>query len=179
MNRIAVIALAVFAVLAPVAALADAHQYNDPAMSFTAPQDYLPLAVPSHDPAVFEDPAVVAAYVKGPGKNDATQITIRMQNFEGDYNGFEMNAENDMRGQGSDVFVKKTATKLSNGMPAFWEEITMGSGFDQIKVFGYLWADGVRGVQLTVSGRYGSIDEPTAKRVLANVSAVAYPRNRY
>ncbi len=179
MNRIAVIALAVFGILAPAVALADAHQYNDPAMSFTAPSDYLPLAVPSHDPAVFDDPAIVAAYVKHPGQNDSTQITLRMQNFQGDYNGFETNAENDMRTQSSEVFVKKTATKLSNGMPAFWEEITMGSGFDQVKVFEYLWSDGVRGVELTISGRYGSIDEQSAKRALANVSAVAYPKYRY
>ncbi len=179
MNRIAVIALAVFGVLAPAVALADAHQYNDPAMSFTAPQDYYPMPVPAHDPAVFENPALVAVYVKNPGRGDGTQITLRMQNFEGDYNGFETTSENDMRTQTSDVFIKKTATKLPNGMPAFWQEITMGSGFEQIKVFGYVWADGVRGVQLSVSGRYGSIDEPTAKRLLANVSAVAYPKYRY
>jgi hypothetical protein len=34
-------------------------------------------------------------------------------------------------------------------------------------------------VQLAITGRYGSIDEPAAKKALANVSAVAYPKYRY
>jgi hypothetical protein len=180
MNRIAVIALALFAVVAPAVVIADVVQYNDPAMSFTAPQGFYPVPVPTHDPAVFDNPAVVAAFVHNPGKSDATQIVIRMQNFEGDFNAFETSVENDMRTQSSsDVFIKKSATKLSNGMPAFWQEVTMGSGFEQMKIFGYAWSDGVRGVQLSITGRNGSVDESTAKRLLADVSAVAYPKYRY
>lgn len=164
---------------APVLALADGNQYNDPAMSFTAPPDYHPVAVPSHDPANFEDPAVVAAFVKNPQKPDFSQIVLRMQSFEANAEGFEMNVENELRNEAGDVFIKKTATALSNGMPAYWEEVTMGSGFQQQKFYQYVWADGVRGVTLTITGRNGSLDEPTAKRLLSNVSAVAYPKYRY
>lgn len=179
MNRLAVLVFAAFALLVPAAVLADAGQYNDPAMSFTPPAGYLPLPVPSHDPASFDDPTVMAAYVKDAGKQSASQIMLRMQNFDGDVNAFEMNVENNMRTQTGDVFIKKTMTRLSNGMPAAWEEITIGSGFDQVKIYQYVWSDGVRGVQLAITAKYGSIDEGGAKRALANVSAVEYPRNRY
>ncbi len=179
MNRIAVCVLSMFALLVPAAVLADTGQYNDPAMSFTPPEGYRAITVPPHDPAQFDDPAVMAAYIRDPGKPDFTQITLRMQNFDGSVDGFEMTSENDLRSQSDDVFIKKTAAKLSNGMPAYWQEITLGSGFDQLKVFQYIWSDGVRGVELSITGKSGAIDEPAAKRALANVSAVAYPKNRY
>jgi hypothetical protein len=179
MKRLAVLLFAAFALVVPAAVLAEGGQYNDPAMSFTPPADYVPLPVPTHDPANFEDPAVVAAFVKNGGKSNASQIILRMQSFEGNVEAFEMTVENDLRNQTSDVFIKKTNTKLSNGMPAAWEEITMGSGFEQIKVYQYVWSDGVRGVTLSITGRYGAVDEPAAKRALANVSAVAYPKYRY
>jgi hypothetical protein len=179
MNRIAIYVLAALALLVPAAVLADGNQYNDPAMSFTAPADFKPVPVPSHDPAQFDDPAVMAMFVKNPGQSGAVQIMLRMQSFDGDASGFETLVENDLRNQGNDVFIKKTATKLPNGMPAYWQEITMGSGFEQVKIFEYVWADGLRGVQLSATGRYGSIDEPAAKKALAEVSAVAYPKYRY
>jgi hypothetical protein len=179
MKSVAVLIMAGFALLVPAIALADAHVYSDPAMSFTAPADYTPVPIPTHDPATFDDPAIMAAFVKNPGKQNACQITLRMQNFGGDASGLDMVVENDLRNQAGSVFVKKTATKLSNGMPAIWQEITIGSGFQQVKIFQLVWADGVRGVQLAVMGRYGAIDEPEAKRVLGNVTAVAYPKYRY
>jgi hypothetical protein len=37
----------------------------------------------------------------------------------------------------------------------------------------------VRGVQLAVMGRYGDISNDDALKILKEVSAVAYPRNRY
>jgi hypothetical protein len=77
------------------------------------------------------------------------------------------------------VFIKKTATKLSNGMPAYWQEITIGNGFNEVKRYQYVWADGVRGVQLAVMGKYGDISNEQALKILSEVSAVAYPRNRY
>ena len=163
----------------PALARADNNQYNDPAMSFTAPPDFQQTPVPSHDPASFDDPTVVAAFMKNPGQRNAMQIVVRMQNFSGDASAFELNVENDLRNSTNDFFIKKTETKLPNGMPAYWQEITVGSGFDTMKVFEYVWVDGLRGVQLSISSRGGSLDEPTAKRALANVSAVAYPRNRY
>jgi len=137
------------------------------------------VPIPSHDPANFDEPAVVAAFVKDPDKADYSQIVLRMQNSSANAEGFEMTVANDLRTQSGDVFIKKTPAKLANGMPAFWEEITLGSGFQQQRVFQYVWADGVRGVTLTIMSHNSSIDEPTAKRLLANVSAVAFPKYRY
>jgi hypothetical protein len=78
------------------------------------------------------------------------------------------------------VFVKKKeVTTLSNGMPAYWQEITMGSGFDTAKRFEYEWVDGVRGIVLSISGRYGELNEDDAKKALAMASGVAYPSGRY
>ena len=64
-------------------------------------------------------------------------------------------------------------------MPAYWQSITIGSGFNELKQYQYVWADGVRGVQLAVMGRFGSVSEDEAKKILSDVSAVAYPKYRY
>ena len=180
MNRLAAIALALAPLLAPaVASAAVTNQYNDPAMSFTAPPDFHALSVPPHDPATFDNPAVMAAYVKNPGRQNAVQITLRMDNFDGDAAAFATNQDNDLRSNTDGVFIKKTAAALPNGMPAYWEDVTIGTGFDQIKTYQYLWSDGVRGVVLSVTARDGMISENDAKQALSDVSAVAYPRNRY
>jgi hypothetical protein len=180
MNRIAFVAAALFAVLVPAIVLADpSSQYNDPAMSFTAPAGFTPLAVPSHDPVQFEQPTVMAAYVKNGGKQEAMMITLQMDNFDGTLDGWETNTENTMRTQSDGVFIKKTRSQLANGMPAYWQEVTIGSGFDTMKRFEYVWVDGVRGITLGITAREGAIGEPDAKRYLANVSAVAFPKYRY
>lgn len=189
MNRIVLLAFLSFAALpaavlaqnAPAAAPAAPAvlQYNDPAMTFTVPDGFKPLPVPSHDPARFDDPAMMAVYAKNMGRSDAMSITLRMQNFDGDAEAFATTSDNDLRGQNEGVFINRSATKLSNGMPAYWEAITVGTGFDQIKTYQYLWADGVRGVILGLTSREGTIGEQQAKALLSNVSAVAYPRYRY
>lgn len=190
MNRLSALAFAVFALLLPAvapaqnaapqaAAAAPSMQYNDPAMSFTAPEGFKPLPVPSHDPAVFEDPAVMAAYVKDAGSRNAMSIVLRMQNYDGSPDGWATTSDNDLRTNSNGAFISRTATKLANGMPVFWEDVTVGSGFDQIKTYQYIWADGVRGVTLSLICRDGVITDEQAKQMLSNLSAVAYPKYRY
>jgi hypothetical protein len=153
------------------------NQFTDPAMSFTAPNGYYKANIPPHDPTDFDQPTVVAAFAN---RGAARVITIQMESFTGSLSGFEMVTENELRNQIDGVFFKnKQLTTLSNGMPAYWQEITMGSGFQTAKRFEYVWIDGVRGIVLSITGRYGEITEDDAKKALANASGVAYPRNRY
>jgi len=155
------------------------NQFNDPAMSFTAPSDYIQIGVPPHSPTDFTESAVVAGFVKNPGKQSQHTISISMEDFPQDLDGFEMVSENELRNQADGVFVKKKIrTTLSNGMPAYWLEISVGSGFDEVKRYQYVWVDGVRGVTLAIWGQYGELDEATAKRDLANASAVLFPKYR-
>jgi hypothetical protein len=192
MNRIAAVAFALCAIFAPATLLAQSqaveapapaatpsNSFNDPAMSFTAPSDFTKVPMQQGDPTQFEKPTVVAAFVKNYGKAGLLTITITMENFEGSADGYDQVTENTMRNSADGVFIKKTATKLSNGMPAYWQEITIGNGFNEVKRYQYVWADGVRGVQLAVMGKYGDISNEQALKILSEVSAVAYPRNRY
>ena len=156
-----------------------ANQFVDPAMSFTAPDGFLKVPFPPHDPTQFGDPTVVAAFVFHQGQGDARAISITMEDFQGSLDGYEMVTENDLRNKLDSVFFKhKVAVTLSNGMPAYFQDITIGSGFSETKVYRYVWIDGVRGVQLGESSRLGSITEEQAKKDLANASATAYP-HRY
>jgi hypothetical protein len=162
---------------APAAPTPAPNQFTDPAMSFTPPAGYYKANIPPHDPTDFDQPTVVAAFAsRGAGR----VITIQMETFNGSLSGFEMVTENELRNQVDGVFFKKKElATLSNGMPAYWQEITMGSGFQTAKRFQYAWIDGVRGIVLSITGRYGDITEDDAKKALANASGVAYPRDRY
>jgi hypothetical protein len=107
-------------------------------------------------------------------------ITIQMETFDGNLDGFEMVTENELRNQTDSVFVKKkTLTTLSNGMPAYWQDITIGSGFQEAKRYEYAWVDGVRGIVLAMTARYGTVTEDQAKAALSQASGVAFPRRRY
>lgn len=195
MNRTAAAAFALCALLAPAPLLAQttpaqteaaapsaaaSHTFSDPAMSYTAPADFykVPMDAPA-DPTQFDKPTVVAAFVRNYGRAGMLTVTVTMENFDGNAEGYDQVTENNMRNQADGVFIKKTPAKLSNGMPAYWQDITIGSGFNEVKRFQYIWADGLRGVQLSVTGRLGSVSDDDAKKILGEVSAVAYPRNRY
>ena len=155
------------------------NQYNDPAMSFKAPLDFLQVPLAPRDPAKFDQPTLMAAWVRDPGKPEQLTITITMENHDGSLDGFEMLTENELRNKVDSVFFKKhEMAPLSNGMPAYWQEISIGSGFTELKRFDYVWIDGVRGVVLAVTGRYGKVDEPMAKKVLADAYGVQYPKYR-
>lgn len=156
------------------------NQFNDPAMSFTAPPDWHMAPLPPHSPTEFDRQTVVAGWVRKPGTEDQQTITLSMENFQGNLDGWHMVNDNELRQQSDSVFIKNNQrTTLSNGMPAYWEEISIGSGFDEIKRYEYVWTDGVRGIVLAIMAHYGKLDEATARRDLANASGVLYPVGRY
>ncbi len=185
MIRLAIMTLAVLALIAPAGTLAadapapDARTYTDPAMTFVAPAPFQKLAVPAHDPAKFDDKAVMAAFVKNGGTQNAVSIVIVMDAFQGDATAFALQSDNELRGNTDGAFIKRTNITLSNGMPAIWEAVTSGTGFDQMQTYRCLWADGVRGVTVIESALSLTIDERQAKADLASLSAVAYPKYRY
>ena len=187
MNRIALFSFALCALLLPAGVSAqststqsDPHTYNDPAMSYTAPADYIPIPMQPEPPTGFNGTVVQAAYIRHPKQQDSTIITLRMEAYTDDLDSYEQAAESEARNAGSDqVFIHKTMTTLSNGMPAYFLDITIGQDVGEQRVFEWVWVDGVRGVSLSIAGRFGTIDDRSAKKALSSVSAVAYPKNRY
>src|SRR5579872_102076 len=156
-----------------------AATYNDPAMSFTAPPGYVKANIPAHDPAKFDGPTMVAAFMKASKNGPRSSITIQIENFDGTLDDFESSSENDLRGQGDSVFIRKSQTTLSNGMPAFWRHVTVGTGFDQLERYEYIWVDGLRGIELSLTARNGDVTEAQAKLALANATGVAYPQRDF
>ena len=155
------------------------HEYNDAGMHFEAPAGwglvgYRVLQLKD----LTDDPQVVAGWASSDrGKPQA--IVISQQIFQGDTSSFESRYENDIRQQFSNILVKgKERTSLLNGMPAYFLDMSYGEGFDTRKEFALLWSDGSRGVSISVTGRIGEIDGPTAKKLISNVSAVRYPAGR-
>lgn len=183
MIRNCLAALALGALVLPIGASAqsDPQTYTDPAMSFTAPSEFMPLPVPSAGPTGFQGPTTVAAFVKHAKRPDSVIITLRMQMTDEDLSDFAADAETLVRNQGSDnsVFVKKNLTTLSNGMPAYFMDVTVSQDAGELRIFQYVWVDGERGVTLSVVGRFGMIDSAGALKDLSTASAVAYPKNRF
>jgi hypothetical protein len=157
----------------------DQHVYDDPAMHFTAPGDYYLLGRAMVDSKTLEGPTQVAMWAKFPGQPNQRTIVITLEPYEGTLAGYEVNFENTLREKIDGVFVDhKERTTTSNGMPAFWIQITAGSGFDSHRQYQYVWYDGLRGVSVSISGRLGELDENEAKAALKNIAAVVYPVGR-
>jgi hypothetical protein len=156
----------------------DPMEYNDAAMHFRAPDAFKPLGQRqvTLESLNSDDPTVLAGWVE-PG-NDI-RIIIQAQRFTGNVGDFSDKLQEELKSRLEDALVKNTEnTKLRNGMPAVFIEISAGSGFGTEKIFGYGWADGRRGMALLVVAPLGAIDESSVKRYLYNASAVAYPMDR-
>lgn len=190
MKRIPLLALALLGLLAPLRAWGDptpaptpdpSRVFTDPAMTFVAPAAFHKLPVQAHDPAKFEDgKAVVAVFVRDAKTRNMTTISITQDEFpKPDAKAFAEAADNDLRGGSDNAFIKRYDAQLANGMPAVFEEVTVGSGFDQVLSYRYLWADGVRGIIVTETAVNGVIDDRKAKADMANLTATAYPRYQY
>jgi hypothetical protein len=156
------------------------NEYTDPAMTFIAPDGYVKGTVNAPSVTQFDQPTIVSAFAGNRKDTAGRIITITMDSFDGTLDGWEMRQENDLRNHVDSVFIKnKKLTTLANGMPAYWEEITVGSGFGEMKRYEYCWIDRVRGVILAVTAPFGTMTEDQAKKALANASATAYPTNNY
>jgi hypothetical protein len=156
----------------------DPHLYSDPAMNFAAPPDavlvgrrYVKLTELSND---LEAVAVWALHA---GKEDMRTIQISMEAFAGAPDQWEGQFESQMHSAGGDGLLirNKTPMALLNGMPAYFVEVTTGSGFTSRKQFAVVWADGQRGIVLSESSRLGDATAEEAKTVLRNATAVRYP----
>ncbi len=191
MKRTALILLACAAlVVAPRASLAqqtapeptpaDWMVYDDPAMHFHAPAGFQPIGqrqIPINK--LGEDPSVVAAWVF-PDKDHLRKIVIQQEYFHGsDAGAFLSEYENQMRDSFSDpLFKNKQNFSLKNGMPAIYEEMTSGSGFNVQKIYLVVWADGQRGVAITLLGPLNDLNGTIARQLLSDASAVRYPVGR-
>ena len=153
--------------------------YDDPAMHFRAPDGWRPVGQRQIDvQQLTDDPVVVAAWFD-PDKDHPRKIVINQESFEGDYKAFEAELESQLRDKFDDPFFKnKQDTKLRNGMPAEFMEMSTGSGFNVTKFYILLWADGQRGVAILLSAQLNDLSGDAARHLMSDVTAVRYPVDR-
>ena len=164
----------------PAASTMDPHKYIDPGLEFTAPAEaYLVgrRVVPAA--ALGEDLAPVAVWAIYPGKPEVRLLKIEMESFTNNPAQWEGQFESQMHGaQDGVLFKKRTPISLTNGMPASFVEITYGSGFESKKEYAVVYADGSRGVVISITGRVGEANEQEAQKWLHDAKAVRYPIDR-
>jgi hypothetical protein len=193
MKRIALILLACAALIAaPLAVLAqdddnatpqptpaDWMVYDDPAMHFHAPTGFQPVGQRQVPVAKLgDDPMVVAAWIY-PDKNNPRKLMIQQEYFTGDDNAFQSQYEGQLRDQfDTPLFKNKQNISLRNGMPAVFEEMTSGSGFNVQKFYLLMWADGQRGVAVVMQTQVDDLDGIKARQMMSDATAVRYPSNR-
>ena len=158
----------------------DWHVYNDPAMHFRAPDGFFPIGqrhVAVGD--LTEDQATTVAGWIYPLKDHVRRLVIQQEYYDGDVSGFDSVLESQMRDQFQDAFFKnKEHTTLKNGMPAMFVDMSSGEGFNIQKVFMLIWADGQRGVVVSVACALGDLDTNAARALLTDATAVRYPIGR-
>ncbi len=156
------------------------HTYDDEAMHFEAPADYLFGGSQVVDSTKVDKPTTVAVWGKFFGQPNQRVIKVTIEPYDGkNVLGYEVSTENELREKIDGVFIgSKMPMTLKNGMPAYFMSITAGSGFDAMKIYQVIWFDGLRGVAISISGRLGELSEAEAKAALSNVSAVRFPRGR-
>jgi hypothetical protein len=189
-RRIVIAALISLFALAPVAMRAqsagptpsDPHVYEDLGMKFRAPENMLLMGrrvLPVK--ALTNQMQTVALWRTRPGKGRDWVIQLSMESYPGRPNvdSWDTSYENELREQIEGVFVRgKEHTRLSNGMPALFMDVSYGEGFTSRKQFLYIWSDGARGIALSITGALGDISADDAKKALAEASAVLYPLER-
>jgi len=156
----------------------DPHVFTDPAMTFTAPPDAVLVGRQdgTSPEQLSQDLQTVAAWVLYPNKENARTIQLAMENYTGPPSDWEGQFESQTHGSQDGTLIRnKTPMTLLNGMPATFVEIAFGSGFDARKEFAIVWADGQRGIVLSETARLGDATADEAKRILKQVTAVAYP----
>ena len=159
----------------------DPHSYIDLGMEYHTPDNaYLVGKKTRVLLADLQDSlAPVAVWAIDPGKENFKLLQISMESFEGPPDQWEGQFESQTHGSQDGVLIRnKTPMSLTNGMPATFVELTFGSGFDARKEYAVVWADGSRGIVLSITTRIGDISEEDAKSIMHNVKAVRYPVNQ-
>lgn len=190
MNRIALALLACAALIAsprvvlaqeatPQPTPADWMVYDDPAMHFHAPAGFQPVGQRQIPLSKLGDaPAVVAGWIY-PDKDHPRRLIIQQEFFHGDVNAYQSQYEGQLRDQyDTPLFKNKQNIALKNGMPAIFEEMTTGSGFNVEKLYLLMWADGARGVTLVLQAQVNDLNGTIARQLLSDASAVRYPTGR-
>ena len=153
--------------------------YDDAAVHFEPAKDWIRVPYAS---AAGDDSGgklqPVAFYIHNPGKENQQKMILEMEPFRSPVAEWESSLENEFRAQFEGALIRKSETKLANGMPAYWINLTFGSGFSTQKLYGYAVADGRRGIFMGVIGRLGLIDENEIKVALGGLKVVLYPRWR-
>lgn len=155
----------------------DPYVYTDPAMSYTAPSDAVPVQrMPVPLDGLGDDLQPVATWIIRPGKQDARTIQLSMEAYSGEPSQWEGNFESQTHGSLEGTLISaKHPMALLNGMPATFVEVAYGSGFDARKEYAVVWADGQRGIVLAYITRMGDATPEEAMQVLKQVTAVRYP----
>jgi hypothetical protein len=156
----------------------DPHVFSDPAMTYTAPPEAVLVGRQegTTPDKLSQDLQIVAAWVLDPGKENARTIQLAMESYGGAPSQWEGQFESQTHGSQDGILIRnKTPMTLLNGMPATFVEIAFGSGFDAQKEYAIVWADGQRGIVLSETARLGYSSPDEARRVLKQVTAVAYP----
>lgn len=151
------------------------NTYTDPGMSFTAPAGFTQVPIPPHDPLHFDQPTVVAAFVKKSNAATPLVIQVEIQSYSGTLDNFKTLAESEARSNGANFVRDVAATTLSNGMPAIYEQYQLGSDLSDPVRYQYIWVDSQRGVELSLTAPALTISKQQAQAILANASAVRYP----
>ena len=156
----------------------DRQVYDDAGMHLVIPDTF--RAVVRRQVTLDElgnDPILAGVWVAKSG--DPRQISLYFQGFQEMGDAWSTAFENEMRSQYGDLIVRSTQkTSLKNGMPAWFFDMTYGSGFNTTKEYALVWADGQRGGMLTIVGHVGQVSAEEAKRDFANLTAVVYPTGR-
>lgn len=168
---------------APSVPPAPSQTFSDPAISFTAPAGFTPVPLPYHEngnPSQFQTLTPVAMWVHNRGRQSERTIILQVQAYQDPLSNFVSDTEGGMRNHLKYCFFhKRQPATFANGMPAFFEEVQYGTGFNEQTQFQYMWIDGARGVILSETSRFGSLDAKTAKKDLAHIYAVAYPAHQF
>lgn len=155
----------------------DPHVYSDPAMTFAAPPDAVLVnrqVMTLGD--LSQDLQPVASWLLHAGKENARLIQIEMESYSGAPDQWESQFESQTHGQQDGTLIKgKEPMALLNGMPAYFVEVTYGSGFSAKKMYAVVWADGQRGIVLSETSRLGDATPEEAKNVLKQATATRYP----
>lgn len=179
---IAAFAAVAFAGVATASAATDPLSYDDAGMHFKAPDGWARLSQPEDSPTSpgLDDKKVLVAYGFLAGKNDSRVISIVAAPFSGSLDGAESSQETELR-NGSDTTLvdHKTKTTLANGMPAWFLRVSQGTDpFTAVRLYEYVVFDGSRSIVTTYSGRQFNFSEDDAKKALASLYVVVYPKRR-
>ena len=159
----------------------DPLSYDDNSVHFRAPDGWtrVDLAKGNGDAGAPAGPAAVFVY--RPGQIDQRTIVLDIQPFDGTLDGFERSKETDLRNGADGTFIDRhTKTELTNGMPAYFLQVSQPNAEvgHQVRRYDYVVYDMQRSIDLAYVGRYGDFTPEDVRKAFASLTVVVYPRGR-